>query len=290
MSKLSPGKAQYSLLLNESGGIVDDIIVYCMGENDYMIVLNAGCKDSDWDWLQAQAAVRDGVILKDISDLNALIAVQGPKAVEIATSLAANSAISELKRFHFAAAKVSGAYVPQGALFSRTGYTGEDGFEILCGWNDAPALWAALVAAGATPAGLGARDVLRLEAAYSLYGHELDAQNSPLESGVGWAVKMKKGEFVGREALRGKAPAQQLVGLQMDGRAIPREHYTVTDAEGRPIGETTSGTWSPTIKAGIAMARLRPEAAAPGTEVFVDIRGRQSPAKVVTLPFYRNGV
>lgn len=290
VSKLVPGKAQYSLLLNEGGGIVDDIIVYCMGENDYMIVLNAGCKDNDWAWLQALAEGKQDLSLKDISDLNALIAVQGPKAVEIVLSLAIDSTIGELKRFQFASAKISGADVPQGALFSRTGYTGEDGFEILCGWNDAPALWDALVAAGATPAGLGARDVLRLEAAYSLYGHELDAETGPQESGVGWAVKMKKGEFVGRAALQENMPTQQIVGLQMDARAIPREHYTVSDAEGRVIGETTSGTWSPTIKAGIAMARVDLSAAVIGAPVFVDIRGRKAPATITKLPFYRNGV
>ena len=290
VSKIVPGKAQYSLLLNEGGGIVDDIIVYCLGENDYMIVLNAGCKDNDWQWLQAQAAGRECVVLKDISDLNALIAVQGPKAVEIAAFLADDSAIGELKRFHFGRTRVRVPTVSQGALFSRTGYTGEDGFEILCAWQDAPALWDALVAAGATPAGLGARDVLRLEAAYSLYGHELDAETGPQESGVGWAVKMRKGEFIGREALSSKFPMQQLVGLRMDGRAIPREHYKVTDAEGREVGETTSGTWSPTVKAGIAMARVDLSAAVIGASVFVDIRGRQAPATITELPFYRNGV
>ena len=167
---------------------------------------------------------------------------------------------------------------------------GEDGFEMLCAWDEAPALWDVLVAADATPAGLGARDVLRLEAAYPLYGHELDSETSPFESGVGWAVKRGKGDFIGRAALEGKMPTRQLVGLRMDERAIPREHYTVTDAEGRRVGETTSGTWSPTVKAGIAMARVDLSASAPGTSVFVDIRGRQVPATIVKLPFYRNGV
>ena len=290
VSKLVPGKAQYSLLLNEGGGIVDDIIVYCQGENDFLIVLNAGCKDKDWDWLQAQAEVKENLTLTDISDQTALIAVQGPKAIEIAASLAADKSVSELKRFHFAGSGINDIKVKMGVLFSRTGYTGEDGFELLCFWDDAPALWDALVAAGATPAGLGARDVLRLEAAYSLYGHELDAETSPLESGVGWAVKKSKGEFVGRDALMSGSQSKQLVGLQMDGRAIPREHYKVMDAAGREIGETTSGTWSPTIKAGIAMARVDVSAAAPGTPVLVDIRGRQASATVSKLPFYRNGV
>ena len=284
VSRLAPGKAQYSLLLNEGGGVVDDIIVYNQGKNDYMIVLNAGCKDKDWNWLKAQAEGRANVTLADISDETALIAVQGPDAVGLVARIAgADSAL--LPRFHFA--DVPG---PMPLRLSRTGYTGEDGFEIFCDWSDAPALWTLLTDAGAVPNGLGARDVLRLEAAYSLYGHELDAETSPLESGVGWAVKAKKGEFVGRDALMQQKQAQQMVGLQMDGRAIPREHYAVTDADGRAVGETTSGTWSPTVKAGIALARIDASAAAPGTPVFVNIRGRQAPATVTKLPFYRNGV
>ncbi len=292
----SPGKAQYSLLLNEHGGIIDDIIVYCLGENDYMIVLNAGCKDKDWDWLQAQALDRPNVVLTDISDQKALIAVQGPFAVKLVAEVMnkpgrnrgheTNYQLEAIGRFNFIGIHEYGMPL----ILSRTGYTGEDGFEIFCDWEDAPVLWKVLADAGAVPAGLGARDVLRLEAAYPLYGHELDAVNFPSASGTGWAVKLKKGDFIGRDALQANAQAEQLVGIQMEGRAIPREHYAVTDAGGRRVGETTSGTWSPTIKAGIAMARLSLEAAAPGTDVFVDIRGRQAPAKVVKLPFYRNGV
>ncbi len=290
VSKLASGKAQYSLLLNNTGGIIDDIIVYCRAEDAYLIVLNAGCKDKDWDWLQAQALGRPNLALTDISDETALIAVQGPQAVKIvAEVLNKADTLPDVRRFCFADVDAAPS-LGFGLMLSRTGYTGEDGFEIFCDWNTAPVLWDALVAAGATPAGLGARDVLRLEAAYPLYGHELDAEHSPMASGTGWAVKPKKGNFIGRDALQGKTQTEQLVGIQMEGRAIPREHYAVTDAEGRRVGETTSGTWSPTIKAGIAMARLSSDAAMPGTEVFVDIRGRQAPAKVVTLPFYRNGV
>lgn len=300
VSKLAPGKAQYSLLLNEHGGIIDDIIVYCLGEGDYMIVLNAGCKDKDWDWLQAQALGRPNFVLTDISDEMALIAVQGPEAVKVVNSLMFPPEFAkDTERFHFTKALLGRIRISRRSgdapsqfevTLSRTGYTGEDGFEIFCEWEDAPLLWKILTDAGATPAGLGARDVLRLEAAYPLYGHELDTVNFPSASGTGWAVKLKKGEFIGRDALQASTQAEQLVGIQMEGRAIPREHYAVNDAEGRRLGETTSGTWSPTIKAGIAMARLSSDAAMPGTEVFVDIRGRQSPAKVVKLPFYRNGV
>ena len=315
ISKLVPGKAQYSLLLNEAGGVIDDILVYCRAENDYLIVLNAGCKDKDWDWLQTQAQGRSDVHLTDISDETALIAVQGPNAVELVASLhsevgplAPNNGgtgkaispltppllgagghielYSQIKRFHFASANASAMPL----TLSRTGYTGEDGFEIFCQWEDAPRLWQELTERGAVPAGLGARDVLRLEAAYTLYGHELDTETSPLESGVGWAVKMGKGDFIGREALQNAPSLRQIVGLRMDERAIPREHYAVYETDGPEIGQTTSGTWSPTLKAGIAMARLGRSHAEPGTRVTVDIRGRRATATVVPLPFYRNGV
>lgn len=296
VAKLVPGKAQYSLLLNDEGGIVDDVIVYCQGQNDYLIVLNAGCKDRDWAWLQAQAEGRPGVTLTDISDQTALIAVQGPEAVSLVAEVMnapgrnrgyeTDHKLEALPRFGFAGVHAYGTPL----IVSRTGYTGEDGFEIFCGWEEAPMLWKLLTDSGASPAGLGARDVLRLEAAYPLYGHELDTHTSPFESGGGWAVKLNKGDFVGRAAVSGSAATRQLVGLRMEERAIPREHFPVSDAGGRVVGETTSGTWSPTIKAGIALARVSSEAAAPGTKVFVDIRGRQVPAAIVTLPFYRNGV
>lgn len=288
-SNLVPGKAQYSLLLNEQGGIIDDIIVYCQDLNGhlfYCIVLNAGCKDKDWEWLQAQAKGKATVKLRDMSDDFALLAVQGPKAIELIASLADEPALKDVKRFHFVHRTVSGSEW----VLSRTGYTGEDGFEIFCQWGEAPRLWNTLVAAGATPAGLGARDVLRLEAAYPLYGHELDAETSPFESGVGWAVKMGKGDFIGRDALLTAKPSRKLVGIRMDERAIPREHYAVYNSGGREVGQTTSGTWSPTVKAGIAMARLDSASAELGTPVTVDIRGRRAPATIVSLPFYRNGV
>ncbi len=301
VSKLAPARAQYSLLLNESGGVIDDIIVYNLGYDVYLIILNAGCKDKDWAWLQAQAEGRPEVVLTDLSDEKALIAVQGPSAVNLASAVINKHASSgghntryaysgvnleTMRRFSFAGKSLSGTPL----LISRTGYTGEDGFEVVCDWDVAPVLWQLFTEAGAVPCGLGARDVLRLEAAYPLYGHELDAENSPNASGTGWAVKMGKGDFTGRAALEGKVQAQQLVGLQMNERAIPREHYKVSDAAGQVIGETTSGTWSPTVKAGIAMARVSSNAAAPGTPVLVDIRGRQVPATITKLPFYRNGV
>ena len=286
VSKLVPGKAQYSLLLNEESGIVDDIIVYFRQPNEYLIVLNAGCKDKDWAWLQMLAEGKPNLTLTDISDDTALIAVQGPQAIECVSAALSLENGESLPRFHFAEL----SYKSRKLGLSRTGYTGEDGFEIFCDWKDAPLLWQALTTQGATPAGLGARDVLRLEAAYPLYGHELDAETSPFESGVGWAVKKSKGDFIGRSALEAAVPSRKLVGLRMNERAIPREHYTVYNADGQEIGSTTSGTWSPTIKAGIAMARVASTNASPNTPVTVDIRGRSAPATIVSLPFYRNGV
>lgn len=283
--RLTPGRAQYSLLLNEAGGVIDDVIVYCRAADDYFFVLNAGCKDKDWAWLQSQAAGPEDAALSDVSDRTALIAVQGPSAVPLVDGMMDHGSAA-LSRFAFDERRWRGMPL----TVSRTGYTGEDGFEIFCAWDDAPDLWDALVAGGALPAGLGARDVLRLEAGYSLYGHELDAETGPAESGVGWAVKKTKGAFVGRDALSAPSPARRIVGLRMDERAIPREGFAVSDAEGLPIGQTTSGTWSPTVKAGIAMARLGAGHSAPGTRVFVDIRGRRAPATVAPLPFYRNGV
>lgn len=289
VAKLSSGQAQYSLLLNEAGGIIDDVIVYCGAENDYFIVLNAGCKDKDWAWLQSQAEVFPQVVLKDLSDDTALIAVQGPQAVELVARVAEDNRLGGLKRFGFTSGQIGDTRL----LLSRTGYTGEDGFEIFCPWEDAPALWRTLADWGAVPAGLGARDVLRLEAAYPLYGHELDAEHGPWESGVGWAVKPGKGAFLGSESVqegKQRGASRRLAGLQMDERAIPREGYVVLDTEGAPLGAVTSGTFSPTVKAGIALARLAGTSALPGTQVQVDIRGRKAGATVVPLPFYRNGV
>ena len=284
VSRLAPGQAQYSLLLNEIGGVIDDVIVYCEGKSSYFVVLNAGCKDKDWDWLNANANA--DVTLADISDQTALIAVQGPEAVGLVRAL---TGVADIFRFHFSTATFQG--VP--LTLSRTGYTGEDGFEIFYPWDAAPALWDALTAKGSVPCGLGARDVLRLEAAYPLYGHELDAATNALECGVGWAIKTVKKDFIGRQAIVGAkadGPQHKLAGLKMTARAIPREGCTVLSRNGAPVGQVTSGTFSPTISAGIGLARLAVDYADVGTDVLVDIRGRQAPATVTALPFYRNGV
>ena len=286
VSRLAPGQAHYSLLLNDNGGVVDDIIVYRQGRDEFFVVLNAGCKEKDWDWLAYEAKAQAGVALTDISDETALIAVQGPKAVSLVCAL---TGAPDIARFHFA--EVDFAGVP--LTLSRTGYTGEDGFEVFCPWSGATLVWDALAARGATPCGLGARDVLRLEAAYPLYGHELDAETNALECGVGWAIKTGKGDFLGREAIvaaKSPGPLRRLAGVQMTARAIPREGCPILAQDGTPIGHVTSGTFSPTVSAGIALARLNTAFTATGTHVQVDIRGRLAPATVAPLPFYRNGV
>jgi aminomethyltransferase len=285
VSRLALGEAQYSLFLNERGGVIDDIIVYRVHLDKYVIVLNAGCKDKDWEWLRERVQAFPEVTLRDNSDNTSLIAVQGPQTVSMIQRL---TGVGEVPRFQIAETDLAGHRV----VLSRTGYTGEDGFEIFI-WSGAEEVWSTLVSEGATPCGLGARDVLRLEAAYPLYGHELDADTNALECGVGWAIKLNKGDFLGRAALlQAKAigVARRLVGLRMTERAIPREGCAVFNAEGAEIGRVTSGTFSPTLSAGIALARLDRAAAHDGSPVQVDIRGRRAPALIVPLPFYRNGV
>jgi len=288
VSRLQPGEAQYSLLLTEEAGVVDDIIVYCLAPDSFLIVVNAGCLQKDWVWFEKHAGNFPDSALVDESDLTSLIAIQGPDAVRIG-SLVLGNEFTDLQRFQFALGRYNNVPI----TVSRTGYTGEDGFEIFCENRVAEQLWNALVKEGAVPAGLGARDVLRLEAAYPLYGHELDADHSPWESGTGWAVKLKKGDFTGKRQaeIRRQQNLNKLVGITMNAKAIPREGCIVLDANSESeIGTVTSGTFSPTLQQGIAMARVSIDRAAPGTDVVVDIRGRKLAATVVTLPFYRNGV
>ena len=291
VTTLVDGQAQYSMLLNEEGGVKDDIIVYKLSDDDHMVVVNAGCLDKDWEWVSGQAARYPDLSVSDISDASALIAVQGPLAVKLVSELA-NGSVAETPRFHFA----QGALADYPVTYSRTGYTGEDGFEIFCRWDDAPAIWELLVERGAVPCGLGARDVLRLEAAYPLYGHELDEMHTPFESGTSWATKLAKGEFIGSHALvkqKQNIILERLVGIRMiePRNAIARDGYSIYDASGEgPVGSVTSGTLSPTVGQGIAMARVQHRLSKPGTEVQVEIRGRKAKAEVVKLPFYRNGV
>jgi aminomethyltransferase len=287
-SRLEDGQALYTPMCRQDGGTQDDLLVYRRGANRYLLVTNAGNRDEDRGWIESVAAQRpDRPAVRDVSDEVALIAVQGPSAVAAVESLA-HGPVADIGYYHFREG-VSVADVP--ALVSRTGYTGEDGFELYVAATDAPALWAALARHGVKPVGLGARDTLRLEARLPLYGHELARDVSPLEAALGSFVKWEKpGGFIGREALaaqRAAGPARRLVGLEAVG-GIPRAGYAVTRAGAAGEGVVTSGTHSPTLEVPIAMALVpRAWGVKVGDAVSVAVRGRPVPAKVVKLPFYR---
>lgn len=278
------GQAQYSLFCRDAGGIIDDIIVYRLGASEFIVVVNASNRDKDLSWMRHHATGRD-LLLDDETLQTALIAVQGPHALALVDALSDRD-LTRLGRFGLDETVVNG--VP--TLCARTGYTGEDGVEIFCRAEDAPALWQAFVQGGGTPCGLGARDTLRLEAALPLYGHEMDEHASPYEARLGWVVKIDKGDFVGKNALgqlKGVGPRRPLVGLTMETRAIPRQGYGVFATNGDAIGVVTSGTFAPTTGKGIAFARVDRAHAAPGATVEVMIRDTRHAARVVPLPFYK---
>lgn len=296
LSALAVGKAKYSLLLAESGGIIDDVIVYRLQDDDFLIISNAGNREAVSAALSARTDGFD-VAVQDVSDDYALIAVQGPQAEAI---LAATDAITDVsvpwaeqKYYAWASANYEGRPL----LLARTGYTGEDGFELLVAADDAARLWDALLAAGdahgLVPAGLAARDTLRLEAGMPLYGHELSLDTRPAQAGLGRVVVTAKERFVGKEALAAAeesaaaAEAPVLIGLVAEGKRAGRAGYAVVDEDGEPLGEITSGALSPTLGHPIAMAYVHPSSAEEGTAVFLDVRGTRIPATVTALPFYR---
>ncbi|MGZ7445377.1 glycine cleavage system aminomethyltransferase GcvT [Paenibacillus sp. TH7-28] len=291
VSLLGPGKAQYTLLCYPDGGVVDDLLVYKRDEGKYMLVVNAANIDKDWEWLRRHLPA-EGVSLRNVSAATALLAVQGPLAASILSPLCEGHDPGALRPFTFyPEARVSGIKT----LLSRTGYTGEDGYELYAAAEDAPALWDALMRAGEAhglvPAGLGARDTLRFEAGLPLYGQELSQRISPLEAGLGRFVKWDSGSFIGREALlqqREEGVPQRLAGLEMIDRGIPRTHYPVfaPGIEG-PIGEVTTGTQAPTLKKSLGLVLIASAHAAAGTILEVEIRGKRLKAQVVPLPFYR---
>jgi aminomethyltransferase len=278
-----PGKALYSCMLNESGGVIDDLIVYFLREEWCRVVVNAGTRDKDLAWMRTQAA-RFAVDITERTDL-AIVAVQGPEArAKVAALLPAaeRGAVMAMEPFF---ARECGAW-----FVGSTGYTGEDGFEVILPGEDAGPFWRALQAAGVACCGLGARDTLRLEAGMNLYGNDMDESQNPLESGLAWTVALAPRErnFIGRaalEALQARGLSRKLVGLLLTDRGVLRSHQKVL-VPGVGEGETTSGTFSPTLQRSIAFARV-PRAA--GAEVQVDIRGKLLAARVVQLPFVRNG-
>jgi aminomethyltransferase len=287
VGRLAPGRAHYSGLLTPQGTYLDDILVYRLAAEDFLVVVNASNRAKDAAWVTEQAA-GSGAQVADESDRFALLALQGPRALDILAPLATQG-VGALRYYGFLEGEVAG----RRALVSRTGYTGEDGFEIYLDPDDAVPVWDRLLEAGAPlglqPAGLGARDTLRLEAAMALYGHELDEATTPLEAGLSWVVKLDKGEFLGRQALLAqqvRGIERQLVGFEIEGRGIAREAHPVLQ-DGQTVGRVTSGTFSPTLNKGLGMAYLPPSLAAPGQQLEIEVRGRRLPARVVGLPFYR---
>ncbi|HHW15241.1 MAG TPA: glycine cleavage system aminomethyltransferase GcvT [Firmicutes bacterium] len=284
VGRLSVGQAQYSMFLHPTGGVVDDIVVYRRAEG-FMVVVNGANVAKDWAWVTAQAPSA-GVELRDGSEETALLALQGPRAAEIMAGLV-DQPLTELYYYRFLEGRVAG--IP--ALLARTGYTGEDGFEVFVPAAEAAALWRKLLLAGEprglVPVGLGARDTLRLEMAYPLYGNDLTDETTPLEAGLNWVVKLEKGEFIGREALlaqRERGLSRRLAGLVVQG-GIARHGYTLRAADGQEVGTVTSGSFSPTRGENIGLGYLRADLTAEGSEVRVDIRGRLVPATVVRTPF-----
>ena len=291
-SKLTPGKAQYTAMCYEDGGIVDDLIVYMLADDDYMLVVNAANIQKDWDWISKNNDL--GATLTNRSDSMALLALQGPDSAKILDKLV-DFDPSSIAFYSFKTGRVAGE---EDVIISATGYTGEKGFELYIDTDkaDAPAIWDQIMQAGdefgIEPAGLGARDTLRLEMGFALYGNDITADTHPLEARMGWLTKMDKEDFVGKEALekvKENGLTRKLMGLQIDEpRKVPRSGYSVHTADGETIGHVTSGTQSITLGKGIALAYISLPYTEPGTDIFVKIRKDHIPATVVKPPFIKN--
>lgn len=284
---LTPGKVQYTCFPNETGGIVDDLLVYGYEPEKYLLVVNAANIEKDWNWCVSHNAV--GAELENASDRMAQLAVQGPKALPALQKLTSLD-LSEIPYYHFCVGEFAG--VPE-VIVSNTGYTGAGGFELYFYPEDADRIWNAVFEAGAEfgikPIGLGARDTLRLEMGFCLYGNDIDDTTSPIEAGLGWITKFVEGKnFTNRAALekqKAEGVSRKLVGFEMIDRGIPRQGYKLVDAEGNEIGHVTSGTMSPTRKIGIGLGYVQTAFAKPGTEIYLDNRGRKLKAQVVKPPF-----
>jgi aminomethyltransferase len=286
-STLTIGRAQYSCLPNGKGGIVDDLIIYRIKEEEYLLVVNASNIEKDWNWISSHNT--KNVSMRDLSDDYSLLAIQGPKAVEAMQSLTSVD-LSAIKYYHFEVGPFAGVdYV----IISATGYTGSGGFEIYCKNSEVKQVWDKVFEAGAAygikPIGLAARDTLRLEMGFCLYGNDIDDTTSPLEAGLGWITKFTK-DFVDSDKLKAEKEAgvsKKLVGFEMIDRGIPRHDYRILDANGNVIGRVTSGTQGPSVKKAIGMGYVNTEFAAPDTEIFIEIRDKGVLAKVVKMPFYQ---
>ena len=286
-SKLTIGKAQYSCLPNETGGIVDDLIVYRVKENTYLLVVNASNIEKDWNWISSKNDV--GAQMRDLSDDYSLLAIQGPKAVEAMQSLSSHD-LSAINFYNFIVGDFAGIeYV----IISATGYTGSGGFEIYCKNSEVKQIWDKVFEAGAKygikPIGLAARDTLRLEMGYCLYGNDIDDSTSPIEAGLGWITKFTK-TFTNSEALeleKQQGPKRKLVAFELNERGIPRHGYDIVDSEGTIIGVVTSGTMSPSLNKGIGLGYVPTSYSEVGSSIYIQIRKNAIPATVVKLPFYK---
>ncbi|AFL84544.1 glycine cleavage system T protein [Belliella baltica DSM 15883] len=286
-SKLINGQAQYACFPNDKGGIVDDLIVYKFEYEKYMLVVNASNIDKDWAWINQHNTM--GADLENISDTLSLFAVQGPKAIEAVQSLTPVN-LSEVKFYHFTVGEFAGVH---DVIISGTGYTGAGGFEIYVKNENAEQVWNAIFEAGKSydikPIGLGARDTLRMEMGYCLYGNDINDETSPLEAGLGWITKFTK-DFINSENLKKQKEAgvdKKLVGFILQERGIPRAHYPIVNKAGEVIGEVTSGTQSPSMGVGIGLGYVKSEFAAPGTEIAIQIRNKNIAAKIEKLPLYK---
>jgi aminomethyltransferase len=283
VSKLADGRAHYNGLLYPTGGFVDDILIYRNSEDDYFVVVNASNADKDFEWIRDSAQGLDADV-RNVSADYAQLALQGPNAQAMLQPMT-DIDLSAIKYYRFAKGNVDGAT----ALVSRTGYTGEDGFEVYVAPEHGPRIMKKMIDAGAKPCGLGARDTLRLEAKMALYGNDIDDTTTPIEADLEWIVKLEKGDFSGRDVLqreKSEGPRRKLVGFEMIDRGIARHGYPVVDGS-QEIGVVTSGTHSPTLKKAIGLAYLPLDKTAPGSEFAVLIRGKETRARVVPTPFYK---
>ncbi|HEY5687751.1 MAG TPA: glycine cleavage system aminomethyltransferase GcvT [Yeosuana sp.] len=285
--KLTIGKAQYSCLPNDNGGIVDDLIVYKIKELTYLLVVNASNIEKDWNWIQSKNDV--GATMRNLSDDYSLLAIQGPKAVEAMQSLSSHD-LSAIPFYNFIVGDFAGI---ENVIISATGYTGSGGFEIYCKNSEVKQIWDKVFEAGASygirPIGLAARDTLRLEMGYCLYGNDIDDTTSPIEAGLGWITKFNK-KFTNSEALeeeKANGPKRKLVAFELDERGVPRHGYDIVDNNGNKIGMVTSGTMAPSLNKGIGMGYVTTEFSKVGSKINIQIRKNAIPATIVKPPFYK---
>jgi aminomethyltransferase len=286
LKKLTPGKAQYSAMMFDDGGIIDDLLIYKLGENSFMVVVNAANIEKDFDWMKNHCP--SGAVMENKSDETALLAVQGPSSLKTLQKLTPVD-LASIPYYSFVHGKLGDVAM----TISRTGYTGELGFELYFPASSAKQVWESLFDAGKefdiVPVGLGARDTLRMEMGYCLYGNDIDQTTNPLEAGLGWITKLNKGGFIGKnvlEKVKSEGVKRKLVGMILEERAIPRHGYAIA-ADGNIVGSVTSGTFSPSLEKGIALGYVSTPHAAVGSRVAVDIRGRSMDAVVTSVPFLK---